>query len=115
MRITTFNVREVRGKETILKELMKHTDALRRSETWCSGGEIDCTAHMSVAINQRANNKNNRSFGEVALAINPALKYKKINKTALPKYQFVTVGLTGFTITACYISPSATSKTWRKP
>lgn len=111
MCIKTFNVRGVRGKETIQTKVMKHNDVLGLSETWFNGEEIEGTAHISVTINQRAKNKDNRSFGGVALPIKSTMKHKTINNTAHSKYQFLTVPFTSFTITKCYISPSATANT----
>lgn len=110
MRLKLFNVRGIRGKETILLELMTHTKVLGLSETWFNGEEMVRTAHMSVGINQRPKDKNNRSFGGVALAVVPINKYRTISKVVDPKYQFLTVGLIGLTISTCYVFPSATGE-----
>lgn len=111
MRITTYNVRGVRGKEKTITKLMEHTDILGLSETWINGDKIDYSTQMNLAVNNKTSNKNNRSFGGVAMIINPIIKFKIIREMAHPKYQFITIGLTNLTVTVCYISPSASAGT----
>lgn len=66
---------------------------------------------MNVAVNCQTNNKNQRSFGEAAMAFNPIIKYNVVKKVARPKYLFITIGILNLTITMCYILPSATTTT----
>lgn len=88
MRITAYNVRGVRGKERPITNLTEHTYIPGLSETWFNGDETDHTTHVKVAVNNKASNKNYRSFGGVALIINPIIKHKIISEMAHPKISF---------------------------
>lgn len=109
-RVTSFNIRGLKGKTEAIKQLQNGTIIIAVQETWMRKRDRQWRKSLTAEKGPEPEQNACRGYGGFGFLIQEPLRYKKIQKLSTPTYQLIKIKMTEVYITKIYIYPRANGK-----